>query len=124
MRKGTLNFNNDELYPKTSADMVTYSDTTVANIIVQIQNKIQSLESDIAVISATIADHEERITKLEAEPVGIKQVKTGAGYGQFFTVGKQGQYLNGDAEEVDSGTTLGITQTVAGGGYGGWTVEE
>ena len=31
MRKGTLNFNNDELYPKTSADMVTYSDSTVAD---------------------------------------------------------------------------------------------
>lgn len=31
MRKGTLKFNDEELYTKTSADMVTYSDGTVAD---------------------------------------------------------------------------------------------
>ena len=33
MRKGTLTFNSDVLYPKTSADIVTFSDTTVADFL-------------------------------------------------------------------------------------------
>lgn len=33
MHKGTLNFLGDELYPKTSADLVTFSDSTVADVL-------------------------------------------------------------------------------------------
>ena len=38
MRKGTLTFDNDKLYPKTSADMVIFSDTTVENILNSIES--------------------------------------------------------------------------------------
>jgi len=45
MHKGTLTFNSDVLYPKTSADMVTYSDGTVADALQNISASKSPIDS-------------------------------------------------------------------------------